>query len=73
MAKKEYKIGEVFQCGLIKLKVEKAQNPRDPCRECFIGKLTGNSDCFCFEPIVGECTCYDREDKTSVVFVKVEE
>lgn len=73
MEKKEFKVGEVFQCGLIKLKVIKAQNPRYHCRECIISKLVEDCDCVCFEPIVGECTCYDREDKNDVIFVKVEE
>lgn len=73
MPKGEFKVGETFQCGLVKLKCVKSENPRDPCRGCFINQLTGNYDCFCFENIVGECTCYDREDETSVIFVKVED
>lgn len=34
MKKKEFKVGEVFQCGLIKLKVEKASKDC-LCNRCF--------------------------------------
>lgn len=33
MAKKEFKVGDVFQCGLVKLKVEKPEIGL--CKGCF--------------------------------------
>lgn len=35
MAKKEFKVGEVFWCGLIKLKVEKVRCIASWCDGCF--------------------------------------
>lgn len=70
MAKKEFKVGEVFQCGLIKLKVEKVRSIAGCCDGCFFH--------FCclketVRTIAGPCARTHREDKTDVVFVKVEE
>lgn len=68
MAKKEFKVGEVFQCGLVKLRVERIDDYR--CVECYLnafdchGELCG---------LVGICNGFDREDKQNVIFVKVEE
>lgn len=70
MAKTEFKVGEVFQCGLVKLKCVKSE------------KLTSCNGCFCSakdEPckanvrIFGKCDARSREDKTDVIFKKVEE
>lgn len=72
MAKKEFNIGEVFQCGLVKLKVEKAEySGCDGCHKCFIYK--NHIDCELVESILGECEAENREDKTDVIFVKVDE
>lgn len=69
MKKKEFKIGETFQCGLIKLKVEKARSIASWCDGCFFHFR-------CFKEIVpaitGPCARTKREDKNDVVFVKVE-
>lgn len=70
MTKKEFKVGEVFQCGLIKLKVEKVRCIASWCDGCFFHFR-------CFKQIVrtiaGPCIRTDREDKTDVVFKKVED
>lgn len=70
MAKKEFKVGETFQCGLVKLRVEKARCVASWCDGCFFHfrclKVTVRT-------IAGPCTRTHREDKTDVVFVKVEE
>ena len=62
MAKKEFEIGEVFQCGLVKLKVVKQEK---------IGTCTGY--CTAVQEFIGSCYHADREDKTDIVFEKVEE
>lgn len=65
MAKKEFKIGETFQCGLIKLKVVESDVF---CDDCYF-RETG---CINLKNILGLCSL-DREDKTNVIFVEVEE
>lgn len=66
--KKEYKIGETFQCGLVKLKCKKAINGCVGCFLCDI--ITFQDDC---KILVGECDKRMREDKQDVIFVKVED
>lgn len=68
MGKKEFKIGEVFQCGLVKLKVEPARNF---CSHCFLNNVCDDID-HCRE-LVGECLEEFREDNTSVIFIKINE
>lgn len=70
MSKKEFKVGEVFQCGLIKLKVEIGDRFY-LCKGCYCGETT--HECEVFKVIVGECMSESREDKADVIFVKVEE
>lgn len=68
MAKKEFKVGEVFQCGLVKLKCVKENHG---CRGCLL-----DEECDCYgqlRTIVGECSGITREDKTNVIFIKVED
>lgn len=71
MAKKEFKIGETFQFGFVKLRVEKPDsNDLLLCEKCFF-----NGGC-CIDKIkdaIGNCVWDRREDKTDVIFVKVEE
>lgn len=71
MPKKEFKVGETFQIGFIRLKAEKPPKGVIACCHCFIGGLT--SDCRVFKQVIGECSALKREDKTGVIFVKVEE
>lgn len=71
MAKKEFKIGETFQFGFVKLRVEKPDsNDLLLCEKCFFY-------CGCcidkIKDAIGNCAWDRREDKTDVIFVKVEE
>lgn len=69
MAKKEFKIGEEFQCGLIRLRCEETRNIGACCEGCFF-----NYRCFkaVTGKITGPCARTHREDKTDVVFIKVD-
>lgn len=67
MEKKEFKIGEAFQFGLVKLRVEKGG--LRSCNDCYLD----NFNCYGnLIDLVGRCD-RDREDKTDVIFIKVEE
>lgn len=69
MSKTEFKIGEVFQCGLVKLRCVKATNLCDGCVFYNGDPLTKD----CSYIALGNCgSCY-RKDKTNVIFKKVEE
>lgn len=72
MAKKEFKVGEIFQFGFAKLKVEKSDEKLcDQCESCFMYDYMYN--CRLFIDIIGSCEAKHREDKTDVIFVKVED
>lgn len=71
MNKKEFKIGEVFNLGLMKIKVENRDETKN-CMECFFNELCCNNVDLCYD-ITGACGCWEREDGTDVVFKKVEE
>lgn len=65
MAKKEFKIGEVFQFGLVKLKVV----PEDKCEECAIYGIY----CRDLRDFIGSCDANKRSDNKDIHFVEVEE
>lgn len=67
MAKKEFKVGEEFQCGLIKLKCEANLD----FEECYFKGI--DYCCTTVYDIVGACDRDGRTDKTNVAFVKVDE
>lgn len=69
MTKKEFKVGETFQCGLVKLKVVKQENI-GTCTGC---DLVGLEYCTAVQEFIGSCYRAEREDKTDVIFIKVEE
>ena len=69
MEKKEFKVGETFQCGLVKLRVVKSEKT-GTCTGC---DLLGLEYCTAVQEFIGSCYRGDREDKTDVIFVKVEE
>lgn len=71
MKKKEFKVGEVFDLGLMKIRVEKRDGYKR-CSECFFDELCYNNDGLCYA-IAGDCGCCEREDGKDVVFKKVEE
>lgn len=71
--KKEFAIGETFQYGLAKLKCVKApyKYQSDNCYQCAL--YYGWEDMCLRQGFVGECDGIEREDKTDVIFVKVED
>lgn len=69
MAKTEFKVGEVFLCGLVKLRVVKSEK----AGTCAGYDLLGLEYCTAVQEFIGSCYRSDREDKTNVIFVKVEE
>lgn len=66
MDKKEFKIGEVVTLGLLKLKCVPAKEA-GYCDGCFFQNR------HCYSDIMGDCNPDLRENKDSVIFVKVEE
>lgn len=69
MEKKEFKVGDVFQCGLVKLKC--VESVPYNCDGCFLSDCC-ESDIQCVN-IVGLCGSFKREDKSDVIFVKLED
>lgn len=67
--KKEFKVGEVFQCGLVKLRCEKVETYS--CEGCLLNDIFETQG-YC-KKLVGECDSMNREDETDVIFVKVED
>lgn len=69
MDRSEFKVGEVFQCGLIKVKVVEStlSGCCDGCLFHFNCIRTTTRD------IAGPCSRTEREDRTDVIFVKMEE
>lgn len=61
----EYKVGETFQFGLVKLKC--VAHGKNDCSGC---ALSCTNPC---KKFVGECASYKREDHTDVIFVIVQE
>lgn len=71
MSKKEFKVGEVFQCGILKMRVEPSKHPKS-CEGCFFWEDNFLKCDDIIETIVGKCD-KSRQDKTDVIFVKVED
>lgn len=69
MNKKEFAVGEVFQFGLKKLKVEEC-NRVDKCLDCSLEGLCKNS---LIGGFVGDCMEICRDDETEVIFIEVED
>lgn len=69
MAKTEFKVGEEFDFGLMKLKVEK-RTPWDGCCKCV---FHNTKLCKYIDKYIGSCFDFKRSDKTDIVFVKMEE
>lgn len=68
MSKTEFKIGEVFQCGLVKLRCVKATNLCDGCVFYFYNEDPLKKDCSYIA--LGNCVSCYRKDKTNVIFKK---
>ena len=68
MKKYEYKIGEEFQLGLKRLRVEEGS----ACEDCFFSNRCVNYALDAID-IAGGCLPTEREDKTNVIFKEVGE
>lgn len=66
----EYKIGEVFQFGKIKLKC--VESNTGDCDDCAINYY-GITECTSLRPMIGECLCSNRSDRKSVIFIEANE
>ena len=68
MAKTEFKVGETFQLGLVKVRVVKED--LNSCSKCIFNRtiLCGN-----IYSLTGSCFSNKREDRQAVIFVKVED
>lgn len=72
MPKKEFKVGEVFQCGLVKLRVEEGKG----CCKCiFYNQKYFKCDITqpALKKFLGSCSKNERKDKNNIIFIKVEE
>lgn len=70
MVKKEFKIGEEFQFGLVKLKCVKCDIKKGYiCKNCFMNIHDINCDYGL--GFIGECESSKRDDKENVIFVKI--
>lgn len=70
MPKTEFKIGETFQCGLVKLRVEHGIDNNVACEGCYFDT---EEPCLADVRFIGPCDYISRKDKQNVIFVKVEE
>lgn len=67
MSKKEFKLDEEFQFGLLRLKCVRTEK-YGRCYGCYFGNVLR-----CSVREVGECESEKREDKTDVMFINVEQ
>lgn len=70
MEKKGFKVGEVFQCGLVKLRVDPASK-NAPCDGCFFNSKKFPRCLDLIEILIGRCTKVHREDNTDVIFTEI--
>lgn len=70
MDRSEFKIGEVFQCGVVTLECIKRKSNYSHCEGCFFSDY---GQCMDHKHVTGHCASVYREDKTDVIFIKVEE
>lgn len=64
MEKKEFKVGEVFDAGLVRLKCVE----EDSCEGCIFNYFT----CGAVDVIAGPCSHAEREDNRDVIFIKAD-
>lgn len=65
MEKKEFKVGEVFDAGLVRLKCVED----NACDRCIFEDC---DSCSCIDIIVGPCGHVDRQDNKNVIFIKAD-
>lgn len=64
---KEFKIGDIFEYGLVKLQCVKNDKENSPfCAGCFFSDIRG-----CLAKCVGPCNSHGREDGEYVKFMRV--
>ena len=68
MSKTEFKVGETFQLGLVKVRVVKEDV--NSCSKCI---FNGTILCGNIYSLTGSCFSDKREDRQDVIFVKVED
>ena len=67
---RDLSVGETFNIGAYKLKVEETEKP---CKNCFMLRpLLPMCDEFCQEGYISECVGHNRKDKKNVMFIEVE-
>lgn len=71
MKKKEFQVGEIIKLGFITLKVEQGDGVN--CNKCFFSRICNQKCEKDVIEMVGGCVPSEREDKTDVIFVKVED
>lgn len=68
MEKKEFKVGEVFDAGLVRLKCVEAQASDSGCEGCIFYDFS----CGAIDVVLGPCNCTEREDGNNVIFIKAD-
>lgn len=68
MEKKEFKVGEVFDAGLVRLKCVEPTAPNAGCEGCIFNYFT----CGAVHVIAGPCSHAEREDDRDVIFIKAD-
>lgn len=68
MEKKEFKVGETFTAGLVRLKCVEPTAPNAGCEGCMFNYFT----CEAVHVIAGPCSHAEREDNRNVIFIKAD-
>lgn len=71
MKKKEFKVGEKINLGFLTLVVENGDGVN--CNKCFFSRICNQKCENDVIEMVGGCVPSERNDKTDVIFVEVEE
>lgn len=69
MEKKEFKVGEVFDAGLVRLKCVEPTAPNAGCEGCI---FNDHITCGAVHVIAGPCSHAEREDNRDVIFIKAD-
>lgn len=69
MEKKEFKVGEVFDAGLVRLKCVEPTAPNAGCEGCI---FNDHITCGSVDVVAGPCSHAEREDNRDVIFIKAD-
>ena len=69
MEKKEFKVGEVFDAGLVRLKCVDAPEPDLGCEGCI---FNDHITCGSVDVVAGPGNHVEREDGKDVIFIKAD-